>query len=197
MFDPFGRLRFEAPILDRTADIRWSTKAGASCERKGIVFSHFGTSYVTALIWDGKYDLDLHVVEPPDGRIGGPDHYVSQRRPNLELRYGLGTLRRFGLRGSAPDVAGPVAGTSQVLLYALPPQNQRGEGDIYFHVEFASRRNPAIPPFCGATPLATASFKLFHLDSGKADLKGGSFAPVACGTSWDTDHYYQRFKWKF
>jgi hypothetical protein len=187
-FDPIGRLRLEAPIFARSADIHWLTKGQTPCDRRGIAFTHYDTTYFTALIWEGKdYDLVLHVVEPPDGRIGGLDHYVYPKRPNLDLKTGLGSLRKFGK---------PVAGASQVLLYTLPPQNQRGEGDIWFHVEFASRGDPARPPYCGGTALATVNFKLFHLDAGKLERRGSAFSSVPCGTSWDQDHYYQRWKWK-
>jgi len=187
-FDPIGRVRFEAPILGSTADVHWLTKSQASCDRKGVAFSHFDTTYFTALVWDGAYNLALHIVEPPDGRIGGPNHYVYPDRPNLDLKTGLGFLRKFGA---------PVAGTSQVQLYTLPPQNQPGEGDLWFHVEFVSRGNPAKPPYCGGNAVATVSFKLFHLDGGKLERKGSSFAAVPCGTRWDDpEHYLQRWKWK-
>jgi hypothetical protein len=78
----------------------------------------------------------------------------------------------------------------------LPPQNRRAEGDVWFHVEFVSRGNPATPPYCGGSAQATASFKLIHLDLGKTEQRGRSFGSVACGTSWDQEHYFIGLKWK-
>ena len=190
-FDGQGHLQARAPMFHPTADLAWPGSDGRRCDHRGLTFTNFQTAVLTALVWTGPYELALHVVEPPSGRIGGPVNYVYPGRPNTDHSTGLGDLQRFGDTGS---------GTAQVQLYTLPTARNPGRGDVYYFVEFVSRGNPARPPFCGSDKQSTASFKIIHLDSGQIEQRGGSFGAVPCGTSWNDSQkeagYFQRWKWK-
>ena len=190
-FDAQGQLQARAPMFHPIADVTWPGSDGRRCDYRGIAFTNFQSAVLTALIWTGPYDLALHVVEPPGGRIGGAVNYIYPGRPNADHSTGLGDLQSFGTPGS---------GTAQVQLYTLPTARNPRHGDVYYFVEFVSRGNPARPPFCGSDNQSTASFKIIHLDSGQIEQRGGSFGTVPCGTSWNDSQkeagYFQRWKWK-
>ena len=140
-FAAAGRLLARAPMFHATADLDWTGLDGQACHRRGIPFKTYQSVVLTALVWSGPFELALHVVEPPGGRIGSPTSYVFAGRPNLDHSTGLGDLQTFGLPG----------GTGvQVQLYTLPPERNPRRGEIYYFVEFVSRGNPAGPPFCGS-----------------------------------------------
>ena len=187
-FDSAGQLHFEAPIFHAIADLSWTGQANTYCRRNAVTFDNFASAAFTALIWEGSYDLNLNVVEPPDGRVGGAVRYVYPGRPNTDLKTGWGFLRSFGQ---------PVAGTSRVWLYTLPSdRNPGGEGFFYF-IEFASRGNPARPPYCGGDS-ASAEFRLLHSapPSAYPEKKHLKIRAAACGFSWNSDEEsWTKVKW--
>jgi len=178
LFDGSGRLHFEAPMFHPVADLQWPGRGGAVCRRSGVAFEDYGVAYRTALVWDGSYDLRLNVVEPPDGKVGGDNHYIYPGRPNLDLRTGYGFLRSFGR---------PVAGTSRVWLYILPTDRNPGDEGFYFFIDFASRGNPAQPPYCGGGEFASPTFRLLHLASGSLNISRRRIGVADCGKTWSAE----------
>jgi hypothetical protein len=178
LFDGSGHLHFEAPMFHPVADLQWPGRGGAVCRRSGVAFEDYGVAYRMALVWDGTYDLRLNVVEPPDGKVGGDDHYISPGRPNLDLRRGYGYLRSFGR---------PVAGTSRVWLYILPIIRNPGDDGFYFFIDFASRGNPAQSPYCGGGEFASPTFRLLHLASGSLNISRRRIGVADCGKTWSTE----------
>ncbi len=175
-FDDAGRMRLEAPLFHSIGDLQWTAADGSVCRRTGIQFNDFNSTYFLALVWDGPYDLALRIVEPPDGRVDGPTHYVAPERPNLDLSLGYGFLRSFGE---------PVAGTSRVWLYTVPKISTPLDGQIIGFVDFLSRGNPARSPFCGAGDESTANFSLLSHEGGPStQIHRAGFAPSPCGFTW-------------
>jgi hypothetical protein len=189
-FDSAGQLHLEAPIFHAIADLSWTGQSNTYCRRNAVAFDNFASAAFTALIWEGPYDLNLNVVEPPDGRVGGPVRYVYPGRPNTDLKTGWGFLRSFGQ---------PVAGTSRVWLYTLPSDRNPGPEGFFYFIEFASRGNPARPPYCGGDgEFATADFRLLHLapPSPYPEKKHLKIRAASCGFSWNTDEEsWTKVKW--
>ena len=192
-FDSAGRLDAEAPMFHAKADLAWTGRGGQDCAHAGMSFDGVQSSYFVALIWsDPDVRLALHVIEPPNGRLGGARNYVFPGRPNADGASAFGRMQVFGE---------PVVGTVQVELYTLPADRNAHDGVVYAFVEFASRGNPAVDPFCGSDPHAVAVFSLFHRDGDAMAGFKSRFGSVECGMSWAgdlvTSGYYQGpWKWK-
>ncbi len=175
-FDGAGHMRLMAPLFHGDGALHWTGANGAACRKPGIRFDDFDSAYFIALVWEGPYDLDLRIVEPPDGRVGGPTHYVAPEQPNLDLSRGSGFLRSFGE---------PVAGASRVWLYSVPRTSAPGDGQLIAFVDFASRGNPARPPFCGVGDVSEARFQLLSHAAGEpTELHRATIAPSPCGFTW-------------
>lgn len=171
-FDAAGQMHLEAPLFHSVGDLKWVGLSGASCQRAGIQFTSFSSAYYLALVWSGDYELKLRVKEE-DGAN------VTPEKPNLDLNNGIGKLRRFGAH----------AKKTRVWLYNVQDGATKVPvGSTWVFVDFASRGNPAHPPFCGDGPLSSAQFSLISHNSGPStqiqNLRVGS---SVCGYSWASD----------
>lgn len=165
-FDATGRLDASGPLLQENTRLGWKAGDGTACATS-IDADTLPDTVATALVWSGRYELDLHVREPNGASL-------SRAQPSTAS---LGQVQSFGTPGGGRN------GT-RVLLYSAPRSRlPSGSGTtLYFDVEFVSRGNPAQPPWCGAD-MAQVEFQMFHVDTQQVEPPHG-FGAVPCGQSW-------------
>lgn len=189
-FDPDGQLHAEAPVFHTLADVEWTGMDGHPCHRRGVGFSGFASASRLALVWSGPFQLTLHAVEPPNGKLGGVVGYVSPARPNLDGATGLGSLRHFGEA---------VAGTSQVELYDIPADRHPEHGYFLILTEFADRGSPAVLPYCSDGAYAGVKYSIITVQAARMARRNFAIQAANCGQKWDTGNsnsgYFQRFSW--
>lgn len=181
-FDSTGHLHAEAPLFHSEGEISWAGREGRICHQQQS-FTGFASAFFSAIEWKGTPNLALHVVEP-GGRLGGTSSYISALRTNSDFRAGDGTILTFGDAG--PD-------TSRVQLYTRPPDRPKPLGQLDAFVEFKSRGNPTVPPFCGAGAQARPRVRVLHVSDGRPPLTDISDFVVVL-PELPCDHYVTRDK---
>lgn len=181
-FDSQGRLKLEAPLLSETAEVAWTDANGGPCQHS-VRFSHFAQALEAAIVWSEPIDIKLHVVEP-GAAFGAAAGYLAAEQPNRTLQNGFGVLRQFGSE---------LAGTVRAQSYALPIGQERVKAQsASLYVGFASRGNPAKPPYCGNSDQATAHYTLVTLRYGNVASRKLGFAPRECGYVFQGLSEYQK-----
>jgi hypothetical protein len=171
-FDKNGKARLRIPLFQESTDIAWTGVDGAT-KTETVRFNGFRDAFRIALVWRQPVDLQLHVVEP-GGNVSGETGHVWRKRPNDDLKSGVGSLQ--------VDAEGSPAAERIEVYDVAPARNPRG-GLFKVHVDFAARGDIAAPPYCGTSETAAPGFEIWVLRYGRLEPpRRFGFRAEECGS---------------
>lgn len=170
--DKNGKARLRIPLFQESTEIAWTGVDGAT-KTETVRFNGFRDAFRIALVWRQPVDLQLHVVEP-GGNVSGETGHVWRKRPNDDLKSGVGSLQ-VDAEGSP--------GAERIEVYDVAPaRNPRG-GLFKVHVDFAARGDIAAPPYCGTSETAAPGFEIWVLRYGRLEPpRRFGFRAEECGS---------------
>lgn len=170
--DKNGKARLRIPLFQESTEIAWTSVDGA-IKTETVRFNGIRDAFRIALVWRQPVDLQLHVVEP-GGNVNGETGHVWRKRPNDDLKSGIGSLQ-IDAEGNP--------GAERIEVYDVAPARNPRSGLFKVHVDFAARGDIAAAPYCGTSETAAPGFEIWVLRYGRLEQpRRFGFRAEECGS---------------